>query len=428
MYYSVEKKYSVRTRTPRPLGGWLRYPATLLFLALAAACTRQPTEPQVGRYRATLELPGGEAPFGLEVMKQEGGFVLALVNGAERTLVEDVTVENGELTASFPGYENYLRARFGRDRLTGSVTLIKAGGKEQVIPFKAERGKTFRFFQKPASDNADVAGRWAVTFTSDDGEASPAVGIFEQEHDRVVGTVMTPTGDHRFLEGQVRGDELKLSTFAGGLAYLYHLKVTDDGRLEGDYWQGLAWHEKVSAARDDNATLDGVGRVPTMQSEGGRLDFTFRDQDGEEVALSDERFQGKVVLVTIGGTWCPNCHDEAKFLVPFYDEYKDKGFEVVALMFERHGDFEKAAAAVRGYRRDLDIDFPTLVAGVAEADDVSNKLPMLSGVYGYPTAILLDKQGQVREIHTGFSGPATGKHYEEYVAEFTAKVDELLSE
>jgi hypothetical protein len=97
-------------------------------------------------------------------------------------------------------------------------------------------------------------------------------------------------------------------------------------------------------------------------------------------------------------------------------------------MFERHGDFEKAAAAVRNYRRDLSIDFPALVAGVAEADDVSNKLPMLSGIYGYPTAILLDRQHKVRDIHTGFSGPATGKHYEEYVTEFTAKVNELLAE
>jgi thiol-disulfide isomerase/thioredoxin len=399
-----------------------------LLVAVVAACTREPSQPQVGPYRAALKLPGGETPFGLEIMKEEQKFVLELVNGAERTRVDNVTIESGELLAVFPGYENSLRARIGRDRLMGSVTLIKAGGKEQVIPFEAKWGKTFRFFEEASSDNADIAGRWAMTFTSDDGETSPAVGLFEQEHDRVTGTVMTPTGDHRFLEGQVRGDELKLSTFAGGLAYLYHLKVTDDGRLEGEYWQGLAWHEKVSAKRDENASLEGVGPMTTMQSESERLEFAFRDQDGKEVALDDERFQGKVVLVTIGGTWCPNCHDEAKFLVPFYSEYKEKGFEVVALMFERHGDFEKAAAAVRGYRRDLDINFPTLVAGVAEADDVSNKLPMLSGVYGYPTAILLDKQGKVRDTHTGFSGPATGKHYEEYVAEFTAKVDALLAE
>lgn len=427
MYYTVDENYSERARTAR-LGVHIRCLAALFIAVLSSACTKQPSTPEPGLYRAVLELPGGDAPFGLEMIQNGNGFAFDLINGAERTRVDNVRIEDGNLIAVFLGYENSLRARIERGRLVGDVTLIKAGGKEQVIPFAAVRGETFRFFEEPSTDNADVAGRWAMTFTDDQGEESIAVGLFEQEHDRVTGTVMTPTGDHRFLEGQVRGNDVKLSTFAGGLAYLYHLKVTDDGRLEGDYWQGLAWHEKVSAHRDENATLEGAGRKTEMKSEEEPLQFTFRDQEGKEVSLSDERFQGKVVLVTVGGTWCPNCHDEAKFLVPLYDDYREKGFEIVALMFERHGDFEKAAAAVRNYRRDLHIEFPTLVAGVAEADDVSNKLPMLSGIYGYPTAILLDKQGRVRDIHTGFSGPATGKHYEEYVAEFTTKVDQLLAE
>lgn len=402
--------------------------AAAIAVATLAACTRAPTTPQVGHYRAVLDLPGGEAPFGLEVAQEDGRYVLHLVNGTERTRVDNVQWLDGELVASFPGYENSLRARVSKKGLQGDVTLIKAGGKEQVIPFTARLGERFRFYPEPSSDNADIAGRWAVTFIDDDGQESVAIGLFEQEHDRVTGTMMTLTGDHRFLEGQVRGDEVRLSTFAGGLAYLYHLKVNDEGELEGDYWQGLAWHEKVRARRDENATLEGAGRKTEMKSAEEPLQFTFRDQDGNEVSLSDERFKNKVVLVTVGGTWCPNCHDEAKFLVPFYEQYREEGFEIVALMFERHGHFEKAAAAVRNYRRDLHIDFPTLVAGVAEADDVSNKLPMLSGIYGYPTAILLDKHHKVRDIHTGFSGPATGKHYEEYVAEFTAKVQELLAE
>ena len=44
---------------------------------------------------------------------------------------------DGELAAVFPGYENSLQARMYRDRLEGSVTLIKDRSKEQVIPFHA---------------------------------------------------------------------------------------------------------------------------------------------------------------------------------------------------------------------------------------------------------------------------------------------------
>lgn len=393
---------------------------------MLSGCSSRVSQPQPGTYRAVLELPGGEAPFGLEVAIEERHPVLYLTNGSERTRVPNVGIVDNELHATFPGYENSLRATMHRDALDGTVTLIKAGGVEQVIPFKAQLGKTYRFFPDSKTDNADVAGRWEVTFTDDSGKASRAVALLQQHHDRVTGTFITASGDHRFLDGQVHGDELRLSTFAGGLVYLYKLQVTRGGTLEGEYWQGLNGHEQVSARRNEDAELEKVETTLAAGTE--RLDFTFRDLDDNPVALSDERFRGKVVLVTLSGTWCPNCHDEARFLVPFYKEYRDKGFEIVALMFERHGEFAKAARAVRSYRDELGITFPILVAGVADNDDASRKLPSLSGVYGYPTAIFIDKQGKVREIHTGFTGPATGRHYEEYVSEFRDLVDALLAE
>jgi thiol-disulfide isomerase/thioredoxin len=334
------------------------------------------------------------------------------VNATERTRVDNVTVADGELTAMFPGYENTLRTKMYRDRLEGTVTLIKDQGKEQVIPFQARRDATYRFYRDSLSDNADLAGRWQMTLTSD-GNSTAAVAIFEQQHDRVTGTVLTPTGDHRFLEGQVHGDEAQLSTFAGGLAYLYKVKVNQRGELEGDVWQGLASHSTVKAQRNENATLDGSEPNTQLTDRAARFDFTFRDLDGNRVSLSDAKFRDKVVVVTLGGSWCPNCHDEAAFLVPFHKEYRPKGVEIIALMFERHGEFERAAQAVRGYRNDLGIEFTTLIAGVSETEEASKALPTLTGIYGYPTTLVIDRVGTVRDIHVGFSGPATGKLYEE---------------
>jgi len=402
---------------------------TLLLIAIGiAACNPRIDAPQLGLYRAVLRLPGGDAPFGLEIAQEQQHYVLYLINGAERTRVSNVQVADGEITALFPGYENSLRATMRRDRLEGSVTLIKAGGKEQVIPFVATLGDTYRFHAEATTDNADVDGTWDATFTNDKGETSKAILLLEQHHDRVTGSAMTPTGDHRFLEGQMRGDELQLSTFAGGLAYLYKLKVGKSGALEGDYWQGLASHEKVAARRNDAATLEGAGKQTQLRDSRQPFAFTFPDVDGNPVSLTDARFRSKVVLVTLGGTWCPNCHDEAQFLVPFYGEHRDQGFEIVALMFERHGEFAKAARAVRRYREDLGIEFPTLVAGLSETDDASKALPMLSGVYGFPTAILVDRNGTVRSIHVGFAGPATGRHHDEHVKEFREEVERLLAE
>jgi len=237
----------------------------LLFAALAfAGCNPRIDTPQIGVYRAVLRLPGGDTPFGFEVAQEQQQYVLYLTNDTERTRVSNVKIADGELTAVFPGYENSLRATMHRDRIEGSVTLIKAGGKEQVIPFTAKLGETYRFYRDAATDNADVDGTWDATFTDDSGKTSRAILLLKQQHDHVTGTVVTPTGDHRFLEGQMHGDELQLSTFAGGLAYLYKLKVDARAGLEGEYWQGLASHEKVAAHRNDAATLDGAGKQTTM--------------------------------------------------------------------------------------------------------------------------------------------------------------------
>jgi peroxiredoxin len=413
-----ERGYRVRYRSVGMVG----------LLALAAACNSRVDRPVVGTYRAVLELPGGETPVGLDVAREDDAYVLYLTNATERTRVGNVQVAEGELRAKFSGYENSLRATMSRRGLEGSITLIKSGGKEQMIPFQATLGDTHRFYAEPLSDNADVAGRWEMSLTDEKGNVTAAVALFEQSHDRVTGTVMTPTGDHRFLDGQVHGDDVQLSTFAGGLAYLYRLKVNGQGELQGDYWQGLAWHETVAAKRNADASLDGAGPATTLRDETQRFDFTFPDTEGRKISLSDERFRGKVVLITLGGTWCPNCHDEAAFLMPFYRQRRDQGFEVIALMFERHGEYEKAAAAVRNYRHDLGVEFTTLIAGVSDTDEASKALPTLSGIYGYPTTIFVDRRGAVRDIHVGFNGPATGAHYQEYIAEFRKRIDELLAE
>jgi hypothetical protein len=53
---------------------------------------------------------------------------------------------------------------------------------------------------------------------------------------------------------------------------------------------------------------------------------------------------------------------------------------------------------------------------------------MLNHVISFPTTIIIDKKGKVRNIHTGFSGPATGDYYLDYITEFNHLIDELLAE
>jgi len=217
--------------------------------ALLTGCGARGKELQPGAWRAVLELPGGELPFELDVSSEESGFVLTLVNGEERVRVTEVTVAEGTLTATLPGNGNTLTARIEGDELEGEASLAVPGGERQVLPFKAAHGPTWRFFEQPLTDNADVAGYWTVTFTDDAGQTTAGTAEFKQSFGLVTGTVQAPTGAHPFLSGEIRDEELYLSRFDGASAYLYRARVNERGELEGEYWSGASEHRKFVAVR-----------------------------------------------------------------------------------------------------------------------------------------------------------------------------------
>ncbi len=414
----------------RSFAGGRSVVAAVLFGVLIAspvACGRL-GKVELGSYRAALTLPGGEVPFGLELKEESATPVAYLINGPERVRVPDVKIKGRRIEMTMPGFGNRLTATRTATGLKGEVVLVKRDGKEQVIPFVAELGATHRFFKDPVTDNADVSGRWAAMFTAQDGKRTLAVAEFKQSFHEVSGTFLRPTGDQRYLAGEMRGDELYLSAFDGAHVYLHRAKVTGNGELEGKFWSGLTWTEDWTARRDDRAALADADAVTTISDATWSFGFTFPDETGEPVSLADPRFRDKVVIVTLAGSWCPNCHDEAAFMAPFYEQNRERGLEIVGLMFEHFGDFERAARAVSEFRRKFAIGYTTLIAGVSDKDDAATKLPQLNGVFAFPTTLFLDRKGRVRRIHTGFSGPATGSHYEQLVASFNATAEALLTE
>ncbi len=411
-----------------------RFAPLAAVILLLLACGRPepppvPAEPlMLGHYRGTLTIPGGELPFGLEIAREDSKYVAYLINGKERVRVPDVTVANGRVEMNMPAFGNRLSAAIEGRELKGNVVLVKKDGKEQVIPFAAQHGVNYRFFAQPTTDNADLGGRWAVTFADEDGKRTPAVGEFEQAHGMVTGTFLTGTGDHRFLAGEMRGEEFALSAFDGAHVYLYKGRINGRDELEGTYWSGLLWRETFAGRRDEAASLGELERATQMRGSAKVLEFTFPDLEGKPVSLSDERYKDKVVIIALAGSWCPNCHDEAAFLAPYYQAHRERGLEVVELMFEQFGDMERAVPAVRAFRDKFGIEYATLIAGVNDKQNAATRLPQLNNVFAFPTTIFVDRQHRVRRIHTGFSGPATGVHYERLIEDFDATVEGLLAE
>jgi peroxiredoxin len=407
----------------------MRTLALACLCMLVAACgPRAAEEPAwAGDWRVALQLPGGELPFGLELREEAGTLQGTVVNGEERIAVGAVSLADGQLRFVFPGLETAFEARHLGGRLEGTVTLVKQRGVLQRIPLVATRGPDYRFFTATPEPTAQAGGRWAVTFTADDGTTSAGVGEFRQQGAEVHGTFLTPTADHRYISGQLRGDTLYLRSFNGGHAFLYRLRVDGDA-LDGEYWSGLASHERITGRRDAAASLGEAENATRMKPGEQRLAFTFPDLEGADVSLDDARFRGKVVVVTLGGSWCPNCHDEAAFFAPWYRELRPQGLEIIGLMFEQYADRVQATAAVRRFRDRYSIDYPLLVAGENDREQAARLLPQLSAVLAYPTTIFIDRSGNVRRIHTGFSGPATGSHYERLKRDFDQTVRALLAE
>jgi len=395
-----------------------------VLAAVLIGCGGAPVEDDpYGKWRAVLTVTGGDLPFGLELARKDGRDVAFLINGPERVEVTDVVIDGDRIALGMPGYPHRLEARLEDGQLRGAVVFVTPGGESRALRLVAERGVEWRFFPEPEANPPDFSGRWALTFR-DPGTGTERTGIAElsQQGHVVTGTVLRESGDDRYLAGEVRGDAVFLSRFDGGSARLYVARLDEQGELEGRYGP-----YELSGRRDPDAALRDVTTLTELKPDAGRPSFSLPDVDGRIVSLDDERFRDKVVILTIGGTWCPNCHDEAAFLRDFLPSRRAQGLEVVQLMFEYTEDFASASASVRDFVDKFAIDYPVLVAGSYGAGSVQEVLPEIETFYAYPTMLVLDREGRIRHTHTGFSGPATGKHYDEFQREFAELIDGLLA-
>lgn len=421
-----------------PLALALLASAALLTLTGAAlvrsasgsrARTQEPRAP-TGRWRIVLASPGGDLPFGLSIEATPGGLAGFVHNGEERIPVSRVVLEGSKLKVDLAPYDSRLVAELSADgtRLSGRWEKAAGGGKLVGLDLAGARGDTPRFPLKATSaeQRARLDGRWAVQFTSDE---SIAVGHFEALPDgRARGTFETTLGDYRFLAGSFDGEQLRLSCFDGGHAFLFHAKLDAAGELRGDFWSRDSWHETWTAKLDPNAELPDPFGLTTWTGRVPLAELAFPDLDGKRRSLADPAFAGKVRILSLFGTWCPNCNDEARFLAELHERYADRGLAILGLAFELDEDFERSKRLVQSFKRRHGAEYPVLIAGVSDKRKASEAFPALDRVRAYPTALILDAKGEVRAIHTGFSGPATGAAHEHMRERYETLIEELLAE
>jgi peroxiredoxin len=392
--------------------------AAPLVLAAAPAVAASP----YGTWRIAFDHPGGSVPFTLEVKPGKAGPVAYIVNQPERLRVEQVAVTADAITLTFPSYNSHLDLKLAGDNaLKGTATVIRSTG-TVVLPASGVRG-AWRFSPQPVRPAADLTGRWNVTYGDN---KVRGLAILKQVGAQVSGTVQLPSGDMRYLSGELAGNQLKLSTFDGSFTNLWTATLTGN-TLSGAQWaatsrpQGNPW----SATREKAATMEGVA----VERPGGeRLAFRLPTPDGQTISLSDARYKGKVVVISIGGAWCPNCHDEAIFLGPYAARRQKEGLEVIGMQYEYGTDQARAMRQITSFKARYKLPYPMVYAGQPTPEDTKKVLGDVGPVKVYPTTIFIGRDGRVKEVHLGWSGPATGALNAKAKKDFDLTVSRLLKE
>ncbi len=368
---------------------------------------------------------GTEVPFNFEVTGSSySNARVYFLNGGERFEAGKIIKDKDSLYIALDQFDNELVFGINGEKLTGFLRRQDRSGTPVAV--SAEAGKRYRFKEKAGQPAGNISGTYDIVFNPGE-KPEKAVGLFKQEGNRLTATFLRITGDSRYLEGYVEGRDFYLSSFIGSSPAYYKGSFDKTNKLNGQVL-GARARMDFSGAPNEEAALPDPYSLTYLKEGYTSLDFSFPDLEGKMISPKDAKYKNKVLIITITGTWCPNCIDEASFLAPWYAQNKSRGVEVISIHYERKTDTAFVKKAISRFRNKFDIRYDEVFAGLADKQEVALSLPALNAFLSFPTTIFIDKKGKVAKIHTGYSGPATGKFYDEFVRDFNQEVDSLLKQ
>lgn len=394
-------------------------------MALISSCSESYKKYKEGIWRAEISAQNKAIPFQMEIKNQNGKMLWTIINADERITLDTFIINGDSIEVPMHIFDATLKAVNYGDSIKG--VFVKNYADDYVLPFSAKFGDNKRF----ASTNppiVNITGKYGVIFMKNDKTTVPAIGIFNQNEEKVTATFLTKTGDYRFLEGVLDGNLLKLSGFDGEHVYLFEAKVDSLGDLQGEFWSGKTGYRTWIGIKNEKAKLPNPNSLTYLKNGFDKIEFSFPNTLKQMVSLNDEKYKGKAVIVQILGSWCPNCMDETSFLSDWYRKNRDKNVEIIGLAYELKPDFDYAKSRVEIMKKRYDIDYEILIAGEGNTKSASASLPMLNEVISFPTTIFISKTGEIMKIHTGFSGPSTGDYYDEFISDFNATILKMTAE
>lgn len=396
------------------------------LLALFTACstpsedTSQTTQQSVlkpGHWIFTYDLNGAEV---VQHASLNDSLRFTLHNHTENIKLLPTALKGDSLYIEIPVYNTYFQGtRLDQETIQGSWFNPDKSA-DYKVDFTARYSEAPRVI--PSTVDKDYV--YAVRFSPDSTSEYPAVGKFAQTGSYLSGTFLTETGDYRFLEGEISGDELSLQCFDG--SHLFHFSMQRNAAsLEGVFRSGTHWQEPFSGVLDSTAELRNPFSIITL-SKDTVFEFHALKLDGEMTTFTTKDFKDKVTVIELFGSWCPNCLDQAHYFKTLQGRYSSDELQLMGVAFERSADFETTVNRLNRYRKEIGITFPLYIGGSASKSEAAKVFHMLSCVCSFPTTLVVDQSGSISLIHTGFNGPSTGRPYDYFKKTFEAHLDSLI--
>jgi thiol-disulfide isomerase/thioredoxin len=404
----------------------------LLLLFISLNCGKKKIDLFNGVWRGAIIIQTNdsknEVPFSFSFLSNQDNYRITITNAEEQIEIKDIVISNDSIVIKMPVFKDEIRAKIiSPDSLVGEY--IHFGSRTNYnMPFYAKGNIKKRFFTTEEKPLYNITGKWETTVQPGEKDEYKIIGIFEQEGSYIKGTFLSTSGDFRFLEGNVFANKLLLSCVDGSHTLLFKADIKDSTTIDNGILIGSPnWQEKWIAVKNPKAELPDPESEVTVRAGYHTIDLKLQDLNNNPISLQDEKYKGKVVILQIMGSWCPNCMDESRLFTQLYENYKDRGLEIIGLCFESN-DFLQSKQRIEKFKTDLGAKYEFLYAGEVGKNNVLRTLPFLTDFKGYPTTIYLDKQHSVRKVYTGFSGPGTGKYYDKLKSQIIDFIEKLLQE
>lgn len=396
--------------------------ATLLAIfAITHLASGQSVE---GTWDATVTVNNVSVPFRIEIDGTGADVHSYFFNGDDRVNSSNSgTFQNGSLVLTFDSYATKLEATLNDGVLRGTY-----GGSGSAYAFQAKRHEP-SLAASGDQHAPDISGLWEIQVKSPKGESAWHF-VVSQTGAKIDAAILRVDGDTGTLSGNFKDGKFFLSHFTGERPFYLEVTPQSDGSLQ---LQIASFHDTqtlialrpAEARARDLAPPDDPTQHTKVKDASQPLRFSFPDVTGRIVSSTDEQFQGKVVLVNVTGSWCPNCHDEAPFLDELYRKYHGLGLEIVALDFEPAEQL-KSLARVRAFIKRYGIEYTYLIAG--EPSQLNEKIPQAENLNAWPTTFFIGRNGLVRSIHTGFTSHASGELDSRLKGNVRSEIAQLISE